>query len=204
MDRKIIKKYWENNKQEFQGDYISKIVLKLAKNYIKGGVLDIGAGSGALIRKIPNSIGIDIIPNNLVQEGEITNLKFDDNSFDTVFCTEVIEHLNNEDIEKGINEIYRVLKPKGNLILTTPYNENLKKGELICPKCNFRFHLWQHLQSFDSNRIKKVLSNFKIINIKIKSFSFYTMNPRFYFLEPLVKRLYKNISKTLFIVAKKK
>lgn len=204
MDRKIIKKYWKNNEKPFLGDKLVGLILKLSKKYIKGKVLDIGAGSGALIKKIPNAVGIDVIPGRYVIEGDIINLKFDDNFFDTVFCTEVIEHLNNEDIEKGINEIYRVLKSGGNLILTTPYNENLKNGELICPKCNFKFHLWQHLQSFDIKKVKEILKDFEIINIKTKAFSFYTMNSKLYFLEPLVKRLYKDISKTLFVVAKKK
>lgn len=46
------------------------------------------------------------------------NLPFDNKSFDLVWCTEVIEHLHNP--KRLLNEIDRVLKPDGQVILTTP------------------------------------------------------------------------------------
>ena len=45
-------------------------------------------------------------------------LKFDDNSIDFVVTFQVIEHI--KDDEKFVQEIHRVLKPGGKLILTTP------------------------------------------------------------------------------------
>ncbi len=45
-------------------------------------------------------------------------LPFDDDSFDLVWCTEVIEHLHKP--RYLLNEIERVLKPNGLAILTTP------------------------------------------------------------------------------------
>jgi len=47
-----------------------------------------------------------------------------DNSFDYVVCTEVIEHM--PQLDKVFSEIKRVLKPKGELLLTFP-NEGLRK-----------------------------------------------------------------------------
>lgn len=46
------------------------------------------------------------------------DLPFKDNSFDIVLCTEVIEHV--EYPEKAINELIRVTKPKGKILITTP------------------------------------------------------------------------------------
>lgn len=46
------------------------------------------------------------------------NLEFKDNMFDAVLMIEVLEHI--YDDKKAINEVYRVLKPNGKLIVTAP------------------------------------------------------------------------------------
>jgi 2-polyprenyl-3-methyl-5-hydroxy-6-metoxy-1,4-benzoquinol methylase len=50
--------------------------------------------------------------------GDVANLPFEDASFDIVLSTEVIEHLAQP--ERGVRELCRVLKPRGQLIITTP------------------------------------------------------------------------------------
>jgi ubiquinone/menaquinone biosynthesis C-methylase UbiE len=48
-----------------------------------------------------------------------TSLDFPDNHFDSVLCTQVLEHVFEHD--KMMKEIYRVLKPGGHIILTVPF-----------------------------------------------------------------------------------
>lgn len=50
--------------------------------------------------------------------GDIARLPFDDNTFDIVFSTEVIEHTPLP--VASVTELYRVLKPGGRLVLSTP------------------------------------------------------------------------------------
>ena len=50
-----------------------------------------------------------------VLRSDIRNLCFGDRVFDTVFCTDVLEHLNDEDLLSCIQELNRVLKPGGGL-----------------------------------------------------------------------------------------
>ncbi len=71
--------------------------------------------------------------------GDATKINFDDNTFDRVFCVSVLEHLEEEfgnrdqtnfhtknlDI-KAINEMLRVLKPGGLLVMTVDWSENLE------------------------------------------------------------------------------
>ena len=51
-------------------------------------------------------------------------LPFDDQAFDAIWCTEVLEHLFH--VHVALAELSRVLRPGGMLILTTPYHGLLK------------------------------------------------------------------------------
>ncbi|MEK7505344.1 MAG: class I SAM-dependent methyltransferase [Patescibacteria group bacterium] len=100
----------------------------IAFSFVEGGAgkraLDIGCRDGywslCLEKKGYTVTSLDIDPHygpalkHNVEEG----LKFDDNSFDLIWCTEVIEHLHDPD--KFLNEINRVLSPGGLSVLTTP------------------------------------------------------------------------------------
>lgn len=50
--------------------------------------------------------------------GSILEIPFLENTFDYIVSSEVIEHV--PDNKKAIEELYRVLKPNGTLVLTTP------------------------------------------------------------------------------------
>lgn len=110
--------------------------LMTAINEINNGddVLEIGVGSGVLVRNLGqykrvSLYAVDVSAqalNNIEkylkdkQLADISNerLKFKDNTFDTVICLEVFEHLQNP--HYTLMEIQRVLKPKGKLILSIP------------------------------------------------------------------------------------
>jgi SAM-dependent methyltransferase len=145
----------------FKGEEVASIVLRIVKKYITGKVLDVGAGSGALIKLLKkrglSAKGIDLYSaSEDVLEGTITNLPFTNECFNTIFCCDVIEHLNKEQLSKGLREIFRVLKKDGHFILTTPYNENIELQEVSCPKCGHKFHRYGHLQSFDEVRLREI------------------------------------------------
>lgn len=99
--------------------------------------LDIGSGHGDLIQLLRSKFNVTssacdytdglmkladvkVSVANLNNEG----LPYPDASFDLVTCTEVIEHL--EHHRYTIREMYRVLKPSGTLVISTPNILNLK------------------------------------------------------------------------------
>lgn len=101
-----------------------------------GVTLDIGCGQGMFaLYYLPNHskevYGIDINDealkylqkykkqNTFFIHGSAEKLPFPNETFDTVLCTEVLEHLKND--KKAINEIKRVLKKNGHLVLSTPH-----------------------------------------------------------------------------------
>jgi|GEM_PF-1312296 ubiquinone/menaquinone biosynthesis C-methylase UbiE len=172
--------YYENisdfHKIKFLGEDFYINLLNYVKKFIKtkGKLLDISCGVGTLIN-ILYKRGYECYATTLVDESlkmlkekfastnisfykaEITNLPFEDNFFDYVFATEILEHLLTDDLILGLKEVKRILKPFGKFIITTPYKEDLQ--EVICPDCGAVFNPGQHLQSFNEKNMKEILEN---------------------------------------------
>lgn len=51
--------------------------------------------------------------------GDVQNMPFDNNTFDLVLCSEVLEYILST--QKALNDIYRVLKERGVLLMSTPF-----------------------------------------------------------------------------------
>lgn len=83
--------------------------------------LDVGGGSGPYKKYFPNRVCIDAEAGEGVDVvGDAHDLsRFKDGEFASVLCTEVLEHLHTP--EKALDEMRRVLKPGGTLILTTRF-----------------------------------------------------------------------------------
>lgn len=83
--------------------------------------LDVGGGSGPYKKYFPNRVCIDSEAGDGVDVvGDAHDLsRFRDGEFERVLCTEVLEHLHTP--QKALNEMRRVLKPGGTLILTTRF-----------------------------------------------------------------------------------
>ena len=52
--------------------------------------------------------------------GKINELPFDSNSCEEVILLHVLEHIPSYDVEKVLNEIYRVIKPGGSFVVAVP------------------------------------------------------------------------------------
>jgi SAM-dependent methyltransferase len=90
--------------------------------YLKGKILDLGCGIKPYknyLVKNSQYVGMDetieVWPDTV---GQVDEIPFADEQFDSVLCTEVLEHL--PEPEKAIKEIKRVLKIGGFLYLTVP------------------------------------------------------------------------------------
>jgi SAM-dependent methyltransferase len=96
-------------------------------------VLDAGCGRGEFIELNPYKIkvtGIDIIKEQISKLRKkgldaryadlIKRLPFENNSFDGIISSHVLEHLESNEGIKMINELKRVLKPNGTLVIAVP------------------------------------------------------------------------------------
>jgi ubiquinone/menaquinone biosynthesis C-methylase UbiE len=57
-------------------------------------------------------------------KSNVLNLPFDDNTFDIVHCSHVIEHLRYPEVVEAIHELFRVCKKDGCVIIRTPLRVN--------------------------------------------------------------------------------
>lgn len=110
-----------------------KIISFLKLESTRGTILDIGAGTGALSQKLQEEgfevTACDLNPDNFIPKNIVcktANLNvafpFQDASFDYVIAAEVIEHLENPWF--FIRELYRITKPGGIAIISTPNLHN--------------------------------------------------------------------------------
>jgi ubiquinone/menaquinone biosynthesis C-methylase UbiE len=118
---------------------LREMTVDLAQVKSGDSVLEIGCGTGTLTLAAKHKAGpsgkvygIDIIPGMIelsrqkaanakldvaFQLGSIDNIPFPDNQFDVVMCSFMIFHMSEAVRRKGIEEIYRVLKPEGQLMV---------------------------------------------------------------------------------------
>ena len=106
--------------------FLIKDIRDGIQQYAQGHLLDLGCGNKpyeSLYKPLTSSqIGCDIIQSDKHKVDVIcpvTMLPFSNETFDSILCTQVLEHV--FDGNKMMNEIFRVLKPGGNIILTVPF-----------------------------------------------------------------------------------
>lgn len=109
--------------------YLKKAMINAAKQNIKGICLDIGAGNSPYKKylNVARYISVDKKQTRAVNYQENQNdidadakdLPFDNDFADTVLLNQVLEHI--DDYEKVLEEIHRVLKKGGKLIISAPF-----------------------------------------------------------------------------------
>jgi len=127
----------------------ARLLIRNSKLNLGDKILDAGCGIGlygfeyALKNKV-SVTGVDLskdkiknaeelkeslrINNIKFLRGDLTNLDFEDESFDFVICSDVLEHIPND--QKAMKEIGRVLKKNGTLLLTFPCDSKRSSQEM--------------------------------------------------------------------------
>jgi len=156
------------------------IISKIPKT--KCTILDVGCGSAwvarALCPKGYSVLSMDISLKNTSEAlkkypsenhaaivADAYALPLADNSIDFIIASEIIEHTASP--ERFIKSLFRVLKPNGEIIVTTPYKEKLIYS--LCIHCNKQTPHNAHLHSFDENKLASLYQG-----NDLESYSYFT------------------------------
>jgi ubiquinone/menaquinone biosynthesis C-methylase UbiE len=189
-------------------------IVKLFKAKRVKNVLDLGCGSGRhsvyLAKQGFDVYGIDIAKHGieiakkwLKREGlkadfKIGNiykkLPYKDNFFDAIISVRVINHGKIKDIRRIINEVERILKPRGLIFITTIKSGSKKRGrwkhKIIEPRTIIPLEGPEKgLVHYYFNRtiIRKEFKNFKIDKIWLDSKDSYALSRHYAFIGELKK-----------------
>ena len=130
---------------EFYPTYLAK--LERVRAYLTSlapgtRVLDAGCGEGVLVDEFHGRLAIEGLDPNYssahVTRGSLTQLPYGPATFDRALCLDVLEHLSFDDQPRALAELFRVVKPGGELLVTVPNLAHLQsrvhfmlRGELI-------------------------------------------------------------------------
>ena len=119
--------YWDDYARNSQDNYnseMTKFISDLAVSLRVQSVLEVGCNAGNDLKLFPDGLaisGIDISQTAIIKAkenlakfdfktGNITEMPFADNSIDFVFTRNLFNHLDSDQIKKGVEELFRVSK----------------------------------------------------------------------------------------------
>jgi len=168
------KQYYENYNWE-RANLSKKLKTKIKNIYNIipkdiSSVLDIGCGDGIISNSFGEkyfTVALDrsinalkyVRVNKSVASADYLPIK--SNSFDLVFSSEMIEHLPDEIFNKAVEEFRRVSKKY--IFLSFPNDENIDKLKTQCISCKFVFNKSYHLRTLNSNIIRQLFPEYKVI-----------------------------------------
>lgn len=168
----------------------------------KGTFLDIGSADGLLLETVRAdvAIGTDIsirYCRKMKCKGiKVVNcigeyLPLADETFDTITCTEVLEHVLYPN--KVVNEIYRVLKNESYVLFSVPYRERLAARS--CGKYEFA-----HLRTFNEKFVETLSNMFTIKSVRYYAFRIIFIRLYSAFINRVLNVIWKTSSLRSFFV----
>jgi len=122
-----------------QGARLEQVKLDIAKLDPAKTYLDVGCGRGETVKMAHargvHAHGIDLVPElcdgKVIRCGSVTDLSLPDDAFDVVSCYDMLEHLPTDQVDKALDELWRVARVE--LVLST----NNKQSRLPLPEGGF-------------------------------------------------------------------
>ena len=159
------------NASEFSPDEISRLrkTVDSIPDTVKTG-LEIGFYDlrlSALLRGRVDMVSIDLPRNVETKDGyklafaDLRALPFRDNSFDITICTEVLEHLPEEVLSKGVKELLRVSRKY--VLVSVPYKQRIWNEMFKCANCGFVGNSMGHVNYMDENTLTTL---FKVASLQ--------------------------------------
>lgn len=180
-------RYWKNKEVLEDFSYKWPVIKKVIPVNKKIKILDFGCGKGTILSEIismnPSAeiTAVDVSGEALrfvkkrfpkiklakIKDGE--KLPFKTHGFDFIIASDVIEHI--YDTENVLAELSRILKPKGKLLISVPYNGKLKNTIITLFFYEFIFNPYSpHIRFFSKKSLKNCLEK---VNLKPVQWGYY-------------------------------
>lgn len=160
---------WDSLKEKHLKAKISKIIQTIPRD-VKS-ILDVGCGNGVITNMLGQKYDVTAIDRSeqalkFVETKKIkassNNIPLENESFDMVFSSELLEHLPNDILKGTISEFRRLSKKY--IFITVPNDENPNKLSIVCPECGYLYNSPNHLRSFRVKNINILYPEYKLIN----------------------------------------
>lgn len=178
-----------HDKKNWQDFFSNNGVLKYIKPQQDSKLLDVGCATGSLLHQLSKKnknivlYGLDISPKMVdiakkklgsradIVVSSANTLSFKENTFDFVTCATSFHHY--KEPQQALNEMYRVLKPNGTLLLLDPFTNNLTR-KVMCKLLDIIFNE-KDTNLFTKEQMKYMfkVSGFK--NIKQHTYLYYKL-----------------------------
>jgi SAM-dependent methyltransferase len=170
MDNKLIYEQhdWEKLTHEHLKGKIEKVLSMIPRDVVS--IVDVGCGNGAITNVLAEKYdvtGVDrsqkslSFVNTKKLEASCDQIPLTDQSFDMVFSSELLEHLEDDVFYKTIAEFDRLSKKY--LFITVPNDENPGKLSIKCPKCGYIYNRPNHLRSFRKEDFRNLVDHFEMV-----------------------------------------
>jgi len=171
MDNKeLYEKFdWSSLKEEHLRDKISQIFNNIPP-YVTN-IIDIGCGNGVITNELSKKYDVTAVDrsqaalkfvNTKILNSSSDNIPLEDDKFDMIFSSELLEHLTLDVLKGTISEFKRLSKKY--IFITVPNDENPDKLSIACPKCNYKYNSPNHLRSFNTKNLSSLFPEYKMIN----------------------------------------
>jgi SAM-dependent methyltransferase len=165
-------RFWQRQKPKIQSDFLVRpYIVKLIDDIRGKLILDAGCGEGYVSRMMARRggrvIGVDNSPNmirvaKIIEEREKLGIRYEvanvlnlthlfgPNKFDVVVSVLVFPYLNENNLDKAINEVHSILKGSGQFILAIPHPFLY----IIKPRTNWVKFIYGNLNYFDCRKVR--------------------------------------------------
>lgn len=178
---------WDSPAGKKRAQRRAELLVKHGNMSASDKILEIGCGTGLFTGKVMKLTGaaditaIDISPELIeiakskyptlkFELGDAMQLNFPNNTFDTVFGSSVLHHL---DMEKACKELFRVLKPNGKIVFAEP---NMINPQIAIQKNIPIIKKWlgdsPDETAINRWKFKKMLNKLGYVKIKIFPYDF--------------------------------
>lgn len=191
-----VSRFWDWRSAQGEAGYFSamagKALLGLVRSTrvpVAGRILDFGCGMGHFMATLYSEgvicEGADFSARSVeLASAKLTSLgsparvnqlrglptDFEAESFDLVFLLETIEHLSREDSMETLTELFRIIRPGGILVVTTPNHENLQGNLTICPDCGAIFHPIQHVSTWTAESLEASVNAYGFDTVLVRDY----------------------------------